>query len=142
MARYLFQGSYSADGVKGVLKEGGSGRRAAVETAIKSLGGKLEAFYFAFGETDVYVMVDGIDNATAAAFVMGVASTGTLSSVKTTVLLTPEEIDQAAKKTMAFRAAGQCRRPFTLPGRSVAARSAAYSRSGATRASAICRFAT
>ncbi len=107
MARYLFQGSYSADGVKGVLKEGGSGRRAAVETAIKSLGGKLEAFYFAFGETDVYVMVDGIDNATAAAFVMGVASTGTLSSVKTTVLLTPEEIDQAAKKTMAFRAAGQ-----------------------------------
>lgn len=107
MARFLFQGSYSADGVKGVLKEGGTGRRAAVEAAIKSLGGKLEAFYFAFGKTDVYVVVDGLDNATAAAFTMGVGSTGTLSSVTTTVLLTPEEIDQAAKKTMSFRAAGQ-----------------------------------
>lgn len=107
MARFLFQGSYSAEGVKGVLKDGGTGRRAAVETAIKSLGGKLEAFYFAFGETDVYVMVDGIDNAAAAAFSMGVGSTGTLSRVKTTLLLTPEEIDHAAKKTMSYRAPGR-----------------------------------
>jgi uncharacterized protein with GYD domain len=107
MARFLFQASYSADGIKGVLKEGGSGRRAAVEAAIKSLGGNLEAFYFAFGETDVYVMVDGIDNATAAAFSMGVGSTGTLSKVKTTLLLTPEEIDQAGKKTMSYRAPGR-----------------------------------
>jgi uncharacterized protein with GYD domain len=107
MARFLFQASYSADGIKGVLKEGGTGRRAAVEAAIKSLGGNLEAFYFAFGETDVYVMVDGIDNATAAAFSMGVGSTGTLSKVKTTLLLTPEEIDQAGKKTMSYRAPGR-----------------------------------
>jgi uncharacterized protein with GYD domain len=89
------------------LKDGGTGRRAAVEAAIKSLGGKLEAFYFAFGETDVYVMVDGLDNATAAAFSMGVGSTGTLSRVKTTLLLTPEEIDQAGKKSMSYRAPGR-----------------------------------
>jgi uncharacterized protein with GYD domain len=107
MARYLFQATYSSDGNKGVLKEGGTGRRAAVEAALKSLGGKLEAFYYGFGETDVYVIVDGIDNATAAAFSMGVGSTGSLSSVKTTVLLTPEEIDQAGKKTMSFRAPGR-----------------------------------
>ena len=106
MARYLFTGSYSTDGIKGVLKEGGSGRRAAVEAALKSLGGKLEAMYFGFGETDVYVIVDGIDNATAAAFSMGVGATGTLHALKTTVLLTPEEIDAAAKKTMSFRPAG------------------------------------
>jgi uncharacterized protein with GYD domain len=107
MARYLFQGSYSVDGIKGVLKEGGTGRRAAVEAALKSLGGKLEAFYYAFGDTDVFVMVDGIDNTTAAAFSMGIAAAGTVSGVKTTVLMTPEEIDQAAKKTMSYRPPGR-----------------------------------
>jgi uncharacterized protein with GYD domain len=106
MARFLFQGSYSTDGIKGVLKEGGTRRRAAVEAALKSLGGKLEAFYFGFGETDVYVIVDGIDNATAAAFSLGVGASGALSSVKTTVLLTPDEVDHAAKKTMSYRAPG------------------------------------
>jgi uncharacterized protein with GYD domain len=107
MARYLFQGSYSVEGIKGVLKDGGTGRRTAVEAALKSLGGRLEAFYFGFGETDIFVIVDGIDNATAAAFSMGVASTGALSNVKTTVLLTPEEIDQAGKKTMSYRPPGR-----------------------------------
>lgn len=103
MGRYLFQGSYSVDGIKGVLKEGGTGRRAAVEAAVKALGGTLEAYYFAFGDTDVYVIVDGIDHGTAAAFSMGIAATGALHSVKTTVLLSPEEIDQAGKKTLSYR---------------------------------------
>ena len=107
MARFLFQATYSADGIKGVLKDGGTGRRTAVEAALKSLGGKLEAFYYGFGETDVYVIVDGIDNAAAVAFSMGVGSTGSLSSIKTTVLMTPEEIDQAAKKSMTYRAPGR-----------------------------------
>jgi uncharacterized protein with GYD domain len=107
MGRYLFQASYSADGIKGVLKDGGTGRRSAVDTAIKSLGGKLESFYYGFGETDVYVVVDGFDNTEAAAFSMGVFSTGALSGVKTTVLLTPEEIDQAGKKSMSYRAPGR-----------------------------------
>ncbi len=107
MARFLFQASYSADGIKGVLKDGGTGRRAAVEAAVKSLGGKVEGFYFAFGESDVYVLVDGIDNATAAAFSMGVGSSGSLSRVKTTVLMTPEEIDQAGKKTLSYRPPGR-----------------------------------
>ncbi|TMC52673.1 MAG: GYD domain-containing protein [Chloroflexi bacterium] len=106
MPRFLIQGSYTADGVKGVLKEGGTGRRKAVEAAVHALGGKLEAFYYALGEDDVVAIVEGPDNITAATFSMGVAATGTVRT-KTTVLLTPEEIDQAAKKTLAFRAAGQ-----------------------------------
>jgi uncharacterized protein with GYD domain len=105
MPKYLIQGSYTVDGIKGVLKEGGSGRRAAVESAVKALGGKLEAFYFTFGGEDVVAIVDGTDNVTAAAFSMGVAATGTVRT-KTTVLLTPEEIDQAAKKTLSYRAPG------------------------------------
>jgi uncharacterized protein with GYD domain len=107
MGRYLFQGSYSLDGIKGVLKEGGTGRRKAVEDAVKALGGKVDAYYFGFGDTDVYVIVDGIDNETAAAFSMGIAATGAVHSVKTTVLLTPEEIDRAAKKTLSYRAPGR-----------------------------------
>lgn len=107
MGRYLFQGSYSLDGIKGVLKEGGSGRRKAVEDAVKALGGKVEGYYFGFGETDVYVIVDGIDHATAAAFSMGIAATGSVHNVKTTVLLTAEEIDAAAKKTLSYRAPGR-----------------------------------
>jgi uncharacterized protein with GYD domain len=107
MATYLFQGSYSVDGIKGVLKEGGTGRRTAIEAAIKSLGGKLETMYYAFGDTDVFVIVSGLDNTTAAAFSMGVAQTGALHSVKTTVLMTPEEIDHAGKKTISYRAPGR-----------------------------------
>jgi uncharacterized protein with GYD domain len=106
MPKYMIQASYSVDGIKGVLKEGGTGRRAAVDAAIKALGGKLEAFYFTFGDTDV-VGIDVPDNVSAAAFSMGVAATGTLIGARTTVLLTPEEIDKAAKTTLSFRAAGR-----------------------------------
>jgi uncharacterized protein with GYD domain len=105
MPKYMIHASYSVEGIKGVLKEGGTSRRAAVEAAIKGLGGKLEAFYFAFGEHDVVGIVDGPDNVTAAAFSMAVAASGTVRS-RTIVLLTPEEIDQASKKTISFRAAG------------------------------------
>jgi uncharacterized protein with GYD domain len=105
MPKFMIQGSYTVDGIKGVLKEGGTGRRAAVEAATKALGGRLEAFYFAFGDNDVVAIVDGPDNSTAAAFSMIVAATGTVRT-KTTVLLTAEEIDQAAKKSVSFRPAG------------------------------------
>jgi uncharacterized protein with GYD domain len=105
MAKYLIQGSYTVDGIKGVLKDGGTGRRAAVEAAVKAAGGKLEAFYFAFGDDDVIAIVDGTGNVTAAAFSMAVAATGT-ARTKTTVLLTPEEVDEATKKTMSYRAPG------------------------------------
>jgi len=106
MAKYMIEGSYTADGIKGVLKEGGTGRRAAVSDTMKGLGGKVESMYYAFGDTDVYVIVDAPDNITMAAVAMGVAATG-LVRVKTTVLMTPEEIDQAGKKTMSYRAPGR-----------------------------------
>jgi len=106
MAKYLVTGSYTAEGLKGLLKEGGSGRRKAVETAVESMGGRLEAYYFSFGGDDVVSIVDVPDNVTAAALAIGISSTGTVGT-KTTVLLTPEEVDEATKKTLAFRAAGQ-----------------------------------
>ena len=106
MAKYLVTGSYTSEGLKGLLKEGGSGRRRAVEEAVKSMGGHLEAYYFAFGDNDVIVIVDVPDHVTAAALAIGISATGTVGA-KTTVLLTPEEIDQATKKTLSFRPAGR-----------------------------------
>jgi uncharacterized protein with GYD domain len=106
MAKYLFQASYTDAGLKGLLKEGGTSRRAAVEKAVKGLGGTLKAFYYAFGYADVYAIADLPDNVTAAAFALAVNVAGT-AKVQTTVLMTPEEVDQAIKKSIDYRPPGQ-----------------------------------
>lgn len=106
MSKYLIQANYVGEGIKGLLKEGGSSRRAAVEKLFESLGGKVEAFYYAFGETDLFVIADAPDNVTAAAISLTVNAAGA-ATTKITVLLTPEEIDAAAKKTPNYRAPGQ-----------------------------------
>ena len=106
MAKFLTLGNYTNDGLKGLLKEGGSARRKAVEDAVKAMGGRVEAFYFAFGDADVVAISDVPDNVTAAALAIGISATGT-ANVKTVVLMTPEEVDQATKKTLSFRAAGR-----------------------------------
>jgi uncharacterized protein with GYD domain len=105
MPKYLTVASYTAEGAKGLLKEGGTARRAVVETMMKDLGGKLEAFYFAFGEDDAYVITEGPDNVTAAAMSLAISASGAVRT-KTIILLTPEEIDQASKKTVKFRPPG------------------------------------
>ena len=106
MPKYMFQANYVGEGVKGLLKEGGSSRRAAVEKGAQSMGGKVEAFYYAFGEVDAYVIVDLPDNAAAAAMALTVSASGA-AAVKTVVLMTPEEVDIAVKKTPSYRAPGQ-----------------------------------
>ncbi len=106
MPKYLYQAAYTAEGTRGLLKEGGSKRRAAVEEITKALGGKLEAFYYAFGESDVFVIVDAPDNASAAAVSLAVNASGAVQ-IKTTVLMTPEEMDAASKKTVKYRAPGK-----------------------------------
>ena len=106
MAKYLFQASYTGEGLKGLLKEGGTSRREAVEQALKGLGGKLEAFYYAFGYNDVYAIADLPDNVTTTAFSLIVNAAGT-AKVNTLVLITPEEVDQAVKKGVDYRPPGQ-----------------------------------
>lgn len=105
MAKYLLQGNYLGDGVKGLLKEGGSARLAELEKLANKLGGTLES-YFAFGEYDVVGIADMPDNVSVAAFSLSIGATG-LATCKTTVLVTPTEIDQAAKKSPAYRGPGQ-----------------------------------
>ena len=105
MAKYLIEASYTPDGVKGLLKDGGSVRRDAATELLESLGGKVEAFYFALGSGDAYVIVDLPDNVSLAAASLAVNSSGAVTA-KTVVLLTPEEIDEACKKSPAYRAPG------------------------------------
>jgi uncharacterized protein with GYD domain len=106
MPKYLVRANYVGDGIKGLLKEGGTSRRAAVEKAAQSLGGRLEGFYFAFGETDAYVIADMPDATAMAAMALAVAASGAVR-LETTALLTPEEVDQATKKAPSYRAPGQ-----------------------------------
>ncbi len=106
MAKYLWEASYSPEGAKGLLKDGGSKRRAAAEQAIKQVGGKLEAFYFAFGKHDAYIIADIPDHASVAAASLAVNASGAVA-VRTTALLTPEEIDQAAKKIVNYAPPGR-----------------------------------
>ena len=105
MPKYLLHASYTAEGVKGLMKEGGTKRRAHIEELIKKLGGKMEAFYYTFGSDDVVVISDLPDATTAVAVGLAVNASGTVRA-KTTVLLTPEEIDQATKKQIGYRAPG------------------------------------
>src|SRR6185503_20447120 len=105
MPKYLVSASYTAEGAKGLLKDGGTKRRQAIEAAIKGVGGRVEAFYFAFGEHDVYVIFDAPDNASVAAIAISVGAGGAVS--RTTVLLTAEELDQATKKKPNYTPPGQ-----------------------------------
>ena len=106
MAKYLLLASYSAEGSKGLLKDGGTKRVTAARTLVESLGGKLETLYFAFGDTDVVAIVDLPDNAAAAAASLTIAGSGALTG-KMTVLLTPEDIDQAARKSATYTPPGR-----------------------------------
>jgi uncharacterized protein with GYD domain len=106
MPKYLIQASYTVEGLDGIRAKGGSSRRDAVAESIRSAGGKMESFYFAFGEDDVYVVADLPDNETAAAFALTVNSSGGVKT-KTTVLLTPDEVDAAAKRSIDYRAPGR-----------------------------------
>lgn len=106
MPKYLIEGSYTAEGAKAIAKEGGSARKAAVEKALTAVGGKLESFYFAFGEADVYAIAEMPDNVTAAAVSLATSALG-LVSLNTTVLITPQEMDAVAKRAADYRPPGK-----------------------------------
>lgn len=105
MPKYLVQASYRPEGVRGLLKDGGARRREVVDTALRSIGGSLESFYFAFGSDDVVVVFDAPDNASAVAFSLAVNAAGA-TEARTSVLLTPEEMDEATRRTVDYSPPG------------------------------------
>jgi uncharacterized protein with GYD domain len=105
MAKFLITGSYTAEGAKGLMKEGGSGRKAAVQKALEGLGGTLESIYFPFGADDVIVICDMPDTLSAFALSLAVNASGAVR-ISTTPLLSVEDVDAACKKTVSYRPAG------------------------------------
>src|SRR4030095_15155433 len=105
MAKYLIEASYSREGAKGLLNEGGSKRRAAVEEMVKSVGGKVDAFYYSFGDTDVYAILDAPESVSAAALSLAVNASGAVQ-LRTQVLISPEEMDRASQKSVSYRPPG------------------------------------
>ncbi len=106
MAKYMIHASYTPEGLQGLMKDKASGRKSAVQAAVKSAGGKLESFYFSFGHDDVVLIIDMPDNVSAAALALTTAATGVVH-IATTPLLTVEEVDKALAMKMKYRAPGE-----------------------------------
>jgi uncharacterized protein with GYD domain len=106
MPKFLFEANYSPEGLAGVAEQGGSARRDAIAALCESLGGSLDQVYFAFGANDLYAVGDLPDNEAATALALTVNRTG-MVSVRTIVLITPEEVDAAAKRTVDYRPPGR-----------------------------------
>jgi uncharacterized protein with GYD domain len=106
MPKYLIHATYTAEGAKGILKSGGTARRKAVEELLASLDGKLEAFYFTFGDDDAILIIDLPDQVAASAISLAVAASGTIRT-RSTVLISPEEVDQAIKREVHFHPPGE-----------------------------------
>jgi uncharacterized protein with GYD domain len=106
MPKYLIQARYTKEGIQGLVKDSASGRRADVQAALKSLGGKVEAFYYSFGPDDAIIIVDLPDNIAAAASSLTTLATGAVQ-VRTTPLLTVEEVDKAMELHMQYRPPGE-----------------------------------
>ena len=105
MPKYLFQANYTAQGLQGLMKEGGTSRRRVFEELAREQGGTLESFYYAFGGADLYLTFDLPDTATAAAVSIAIGAGGALS-LSTVQLVTAEEIDEACGKTVSYRPPG------------------------------------
>jgi uncharacterized protein with GYD domain len=105
MPKFLIRGTYSVEGMRGLQKEGGSSRREAVKAAVESAGGTMETFLYAFGDTDLYVIVDMPDRESMTALAITIGASGALAP-QTTPLLTPEQVDEAVKRNVNYRPPG------------------------------------
>jgi uncharacterized protein with GYD domain len=105
MPKFMYIGSYTAQGAKGALQEGGTSRRQAANKVIESVGGKVESHYFAFGKDDFFVTFEAPSAAAAAAAALTVGASGAISG-RTIPLITPEELDEASRMSPDFRPPG------------------------------------
>ena len=105
MPKFMIKASYTAEGARGLIKEGGSSRRAVVEKLVQGLGGRVEAFYYAYGDADAYIITELPDASVGLAISLAVNASGAVR-LSTIPLITPEEMDAVAKKTVAYRAPG------------------------------------
>ena len=105
MGKYLFEASYTREGLRGLLRDGGTSRRDSIESMLGSVGGSLETFYYAFGDNDLYIIADLPDDEAATVLSLTVGASGA-GSIKTTVLMSPESIDEAVARTVDYQPPG------------------------------------
>lgn len=106
MPKYLFEATYVGQGIQGLMEEGGTRRREALRESLRSVGGSLESFYYAFGYYDVLGVFEVPDDASAAALSLLINSSGQVN-VRLKPLLTVEDLDEAARRTPSYRAPGK-----------------------------------
>ncbi len=105
MPKYLVHASYTVEGTKGLIQEGGTSRRSTVNQLISGMGGNMESFYYTFGDSDVVVIADMPDDEAMTALALAINASGAVN-IKTTVLITPEQVDEAVKRTIGYRPPG------------------------------------
>ena len=106
MPKYLIQATYTAEGLRGLAKDKASGRKAAVQAAMKAVKGKIDSMYFSFGADDVFLVVDAPDNIAVAALSFTAGASGLLVNIRVTPLLTVDEVDRALALPSNYRAPG------------------------------------
>jgi uncharacterized protein with GYD domain len=106
MPKFLIMARYTAEGMKGLLKDKASGREKAVAEACGAAGGRLEAMYYALGEEDVYVVVDMPDAPQVAGLLVAIGAAGA-ATTRTVPLMTIAEMDQALSRNVSYRAPGR-----------------------------------
>jgi uncharacterized protein with GYD domain len=106
MPKYMFIGSYTADGARGLLQDGGSRRREVADEAAQSVGGTVESYYFGFGSDDFYLIADLPDHAAAAALSLTIGASNAVA-MRTIVLMTAEDLDAAAQRSVEYSAPGR-----------------------------------
>jgi uncharacterized protein with GYD domain len=105
MPKFLIRGSYSAEGLRGLKKDKASGRQKAIAKACEALEGKIDAFYYALGKDDVFLVIDVPSHVHVASFCVAVGASG-MFRTHTVPLLTTAEMDQALGEDVKYRAPG------------------------------------
>ena len=105
MGKYMMRANYTQAGLAGLMKEGGTGRRRALTEAVEGVGGRMESFYYVFGDRDLLMIAEFPDEASAVSVSLAVGAAGALE-VDVTVLIEPEAIDEAVKKSVPYRLPG------------------------------------
>ncbi|MEU4717299.1 GYD domain-containing protein [Micromonospora purpureochromogenes] len=106
MAWFLLKSTYTVDGLKGLVKDGGTKRAEVVRKMIEDAGGRMESMHFAFAEDDTYVLCELPDQKTVTGLAVAIGATGSLS-VRITPVLTPAEVDEVTRMKTTYTPPGQ-----------------------------------
>ena len=97
MPMFAFVGSYTAETWANMTTDVAE-REAGVRRLVEGMGGRLEAFYFMFGDDDILIVFEAPDDVTAGAIVVKAVSGGGLARGRTHRLFRPDEGSEMMRK--------------------------------------------